>query len=202
MKRTIEPVLKKWKEQPNRLPIILRGARQVGKSFIIEKFGKENFDSLLTVNFEFRPELSACFEQFDPHSICAKLEVAFNTRIIPGKTLLFLDEIQSCPKAIMALRYFKEKLPELHVIAAGSLLEFALHDEKFSFPVGRVQFLYLKPLSFYEYLLSQKRDQLVEFLETIRIDQPINPFIHEQFLISLRQYFLIGGMPAVVKCFL
>ena len=148
MRRSIEPILKKWKDQSDRMPIILRGARQVGKSFIVEKFGKENFDSIVTCNFEFRPELAGCFDNFDPLSICAKLEVAFNTRIIPGKTLLFLDEIQNCPPAITALRYFKEKLPTLHVIAAGSLLEFVLHQEKFSFPVGRVQFLYLKTTFF------------------------------------------------------
>lgn len=201
MRRTIEPILKKWKDQKERLPIILRGARQVGKSFIVEKFGKENFQSLLTCNFEFRPELANCFDNLDPIAICAKLEVAFRERIIPGQTLLFLDEIQNCPKAIMALRYFKEKLPALHVIAAGSLLEFALHEEQFSFPVGRIQFLYLKPLSFHEYLLSKNHDQLVALLEKTTLQHPLESFIHEQLLLLLREYFLIGGMPAVVRCF-
>lgn len=202
MQRSLEPVLKKWKKQSDRLPLILRGARQVGKSFIIEKFGKENFEQLVTCNFEFRPDLIRCFDNFDPLSICAKLEVAFKTKIIPGKTLLFLDEIQNCPKAIIALRYFKEKLPALHVISAGSLLEFVLHEEKFSFPVGRVQFLFLKPLSFYEYLISQNHHSLVEMLEQISLKQPLDPFIHEQLLLTLREYFLIGGMPAVVRSFL
>lgn len=135
-------------------------------------------------------------------SICTQLEVAFKTRIVPGKTLLFFDEIQNCPKAITALRYFKEKLPTLHVIAAGSLLEFVLHEEQFSFPVGRVQFLYLKPLSFYEYLVSQKHDLLVEVLDTATLQQPIEPFIHDELLGLIREYFLIGGMPSVVRCFL
>src|ERR1700722_18547128 len=135
MRRMIEPILKKWMNQSDRLPIILRGARQVGKSFIVEKFGTENFESLVVVNFEFSPECIDCFDTLDPVSICAKLEIACKARIIPGKTLLFLDEIQNCPKAIMAMRYFKEKLSALHVIAAGSLLEFALNDEQFSFPV-------------------------------------------------------------------
>lgn len=202
MRRTIEPILKKWKDQSGRLPIILRGARQVGKSFVIEKFGKENFESLVTCNFEFRPELVNCFDNLDPLSICAKLEIAFKTRIIPGKTLLFLDEIQNCPKAITALRYFKEKLPTLHVIAAGSLLEFILHEEHFSFPVGRVQFLYLKPLSFYEYLIWQNHDRLVEILDHVTLQTPPEPFIHEQLLLLLREYFLIGGMPSVVLRFL
>lgn len=202
MQRAIEPILKKWKNQSNRLPIILRGARQVGKSFIIEKFGKENFEALITCNFEFRPELINCFDNFDPLSICTKLEIAFKTRIVPGKTLLFLDEIQNCPKAIMALRYFKEKLPDLHVIAAGSLLEFVLHEEKFSFPVGRVQFLYLKPLSFYEYLVSQNHSRLVEIIDNVTLKKPLDIFIHEQLLQHLREYLLIGGMPSVVRCFL
>jgi uncharacterized protein len=202
MRRAIEPILKKWKDQAHRLPIILRGARQVGKSFIIEKFGREEFESLLTANFEFRPELSSCFDTLDPTSICAKLEIAFKTRIIPGKTLLFLDEIQACPRAMMALRYFKEQLPALHVIAAGSLLEFALHKEQFSFPVGRIQFLYLKPLSFYEYLISQKHESLIDLLDHVDLNNPFEPFIHEHLLGLLRQYFLIGGMPSVVQCFL
>lgn len=202
MRRAIESILKKWKGQDNRLPIILRGARQVGKSFIVEKFGKENFENLVTCNFEFRPELALCFDNLDPLSICVKLEIAFKTRIIPGHTLLFLDEIQNCPSAITALRYFKEKLPALHVIAAGSLLEFILHEEKFSFPVGRIQYLYLKPLSFYEYLMGQKHDQLVEMLNHATLQNPLEAFIHEELLIHLRKYFLIGGMPSVVRSFL
>ena len=202
MRRAIESILSKWKNKADRLPIILRGARQVGKSFIVEKFGKEHFDSVVTCNFEFRPELIHCFDNFDPLSICSKLEVAFRTRITPGKTLLFLDEIQNCPKAITALRYFKEKLPALHVIAAGSLLEFALHEEQFSFPVGRVQFLYLKPLSFHEYLICQNHNRLAEMLDQATLEKPLELFVHNELLLLLREYFLIGGMPSVVKCFL
>lgn len=202
MYRAIEPVLKKWKDQSERLPIILRGARQVGKSYVVEKFGKEHFNSTLTCNFEFRPELMHCFDTLDPNIICSKLEIAFKTRIIPDQTLLFLDEIQNCPKAITALRYFKEKLPNLHVIAAGSLLEFALHEEHFSFPVGRVQFFYLKPLSFHEYLISQNHHRLVEMLDQVTLKQPFESFIHDQLFTLLREYFLIGGMPSVVQSFL
>ncbi len=202
MYRMIEPTLKKWKEDVHRLPIILRGARQVGKSFTIEKFGRENFESLVVCNFEFRPDLVSCFENLDPMIICAQLEVAFKQRIVPGHTLLFLDEIQNCPAAIKALRYFKEKLPALHVMAAGSLLEFVLHEEKFSFPVGRVQFLYLRPLSFYEYLINQNHHRLLEMLSVASLEYPIEPFVHEQLLLLLREYFLIGGMPSVVSSFL
>ena len=202
MRREIEAELLQWKDNPQRLPLILRGARQVGKSFIIEKFGTHHFDSVVTANFEYQPDLASCFETFDPNSICAKLEILLNKRIIPGRTLLFLDEIQNCPKAIMALRYFKEKLPSLHTIAAGSLLEFVLHEEKFSFPVGRVGFLYLKPLSFREYLVSHDQGMLCEWLRKVNIDNFTDLEIHQLLMTFLRQYFLIGGMPAVVKSYL
>jgi predicted AAA+ superfamily ATPase len=202
MYRTIEAYLEEWKAQEGRLPIILRGARQVGKSFTVEKFGKTHFSSTVTANFEFKPELAACFETYDPLEICAKLEVALKTRIVPKQNLLFLDEIQNCPRAITSLRYFKEKMPDLHVIAAGSLLEFALHEEQFSFPVGRVEFLYLKPLSFYEYLINQEHTRLVEQLDQITLSKPFDGLIHDLLLKALREYFLIGGMPLVVETFL
>lgn len=202
MYRSIEEVFKKWKDEPNRLPIILRGARQVGKSYIIEKFGSDHFDTQVTINFDFQPELCSYFENLDPIQICSKLETALNQRIIPGKTLLFFDEIQNCPKALLSLRYFKEKLNSLHVMAAGSLLEFVLHEERFSFPVGRVQSLYLKPLSFREYLLSLKQESLIHHIDTNTLDQPFDPIVHEKLLQHVREYFLIGGMPAVVQCFL
>ena len=146
MKRSIEYQLLKWKESRLRYPLILRGARQVGKTYIVEKFGKEAFPSFVSVNFEAQPEAMACFDTLDPDEILTKLQSILKVKIIPGETLLFLDEIQMCPQAIVALRYFKERCETLHVIGAGSLLEFALIQGKFSFPVGRVQFLYLTPL--------------------------------------------------------
>jgi len=202
MKREIESVLQKWKNEKDRVPIILRGARQVGKSYIIETFGKKNFESVAIANFEFQPELVSCFESLDPKTICLKLEMLLNQRIVPEKTLLFLDEIQNCPKAIVALRYFKEKMQSLHVIAAGSLLEFALHKEDFSFPVGRVSFLYLKPLSFREFLIGLQQVRLVEWIDTVSLKQSQEEVIHQHLLNFYRQYLLIGGMPAVVKDFI
>lgn len=124
------------------------------------------------------------------------------TRIIPQKTLLFLDEIQACPEAVLALRYFKEKMPELHVIAAGSLLEFILNDLNFSFPVGRVQFMYQRPLSFMEFLLNSGEEKIIERLKTLTLEQPMEPVLHEHLLQILRQYLLVGGMPAVLNQFL
>ncbi|MCB1114988.1 MAG: ATP-binding protein [Chlamydiia bacterium] len=202
MQRKIEEELKKWKAQERRLPLIIRGARQVGKSYTIEKFGKECFDTLVTVDFEFEPQFCHCFESFDPKKIVNRLELQTGQAIIPGKTLLFLDEIQQCPRAIMALRYFKEKMPELHVIAAGSLLEFILNDEEFSFPVGRVQFLYLGPLSFSEFLRNMGDHLLDDFLNGVEIKEGIPIEVHQKLLEKLRLYWVMGGMPAAAQTYL
>src|SRR3990167_2089264 len=127
MDRDIEKELVYWKGQETRMPILLRGARQVGKSYVVEKFGREHFNNnILIVNFELQPELCACFDSLNPLGIIQKLSILMRRKIEPNKTLLFLDEIQDCPNAIRALRYFKEQLPELHIIGAGSLLEFTL----------------------------------------------------------------------------
>lgn len=139
MKRDIEQELINWKNQENHLPLLLRGARQVGKTFVVESFGKVHFSNIVTVNFELQPHLIECFNSLEPEDIIKTLSLLVRQKIEPGKTLLFLDEIQDCPNAIQALRYFKEKLPTLHVIAAGSLLEFTLNDANFRMPVGRVQ---------------------------------------------------------------
>jgi len=186
MYRFLEKELLKWKESKTRYPLLLRGARQVGKTYLVEKFGQAEFASYVSVNFEAQPEAVACFETLMPEEILLKLQLIVKKPIVPGKTLLFLDEIQVCPKAIQALRYFKEQMPQLHVIGAGSLLEFALIQGKFSFPVGRVQFLYLKPLSFEEYALARGKE----------ISQK-----HEQMIQLVKEYFLIGGMPAAVSSF-
>lgn len=147
MQRTLKKTLIYWKDHPLRTPLIVRGARQVGKTFVVQAFGREEFNNLVTINFEANPNYQFCFETMEPRSIINQIELISQQKIIPGKTLLFFDEIQQCPKAIQSLRYFKEKMSELHLIAAGSLLEFAIRDEDFSFPVGRVQFAKLYPLS-------------------------------------------------------
>lgn len=195
MKRQLETNLKKWKDSPLRMPLLLRGARQVGKTYLIEKFGKEEFGSFVSINFEAQPEAIACFSTMNPQEILLKLEKIAKTSIIPGKTLLFLDEIQACPQAIVSMRYFKEKLPQLHLIGAGSLLEFALREENFSFPVGRVQFLYLKPFSFAEFAAAQGIS--IDFSDT-----SISHEKHEELMRLVRLYFLIGGMPAAIDAYL
>ena len=162
MRRDIEKILKEWQNQKDRCPLLLRGARQVGKTWLIEQFGKRCFKNLVTVNFEYQPRLKQVFESLNPGEIVPRLELILQTEIIPGKSLLFLDEIQECPPAILALRYFKEKLPDLHVIGAGSLLEFVLKSPDFRMPVGRVSFLHLYPLSFGEFLTSAENKRLRE----------------------------------------
>ena len=134
MRRNFRKSLFQWKNHPLRVPLVVRGSRQVGKTYVVEAFGREEFKNLLTINFEDSPKYQGCFEVMDPRLIISQIELLSQQKIIPGETLLFLDEIQQCPKALQALRYFKEVLPELHLIAAGSLLEFAIRDEDFSFP--------------------------------------------------------------------
>lgn len=201
MKRAIDQELVRWKTSAKRRPLIIRGARQVGKSFTIEQLGKNEFESISIVNFENRPEFIGCFNTLDPKEIVSQLEVFLDQKIVQGKTLLFFDEIQECPRAITALRYFKEQMPDLHVIAAGSLLEFALNDDHFSFPVGRVQFMYMKPMSFIEFLEAIGRQSLIEQLHKISLKKPPSEAIHQEFLKYVHLYFLIGGMPEVIDTY-
>ncbi|MBM3197954.1 MAG: ATP-binding protein [Chlamydiae bacterium] len=202
VRRDVEEDLLRWKNQKQRLPLLVRGARQVGKTYVIEQFGQREFEQYVKINFELSPELKQCFVHLDPKKIVEAIELVTGHLIIPGKTLLFLDEIQECPKAIVALRYFKEEMSELHVVGAGSLLEFALHDVDFRMPVGRVQFLYIRPLSFGEYLEACGHASLRKHLQTIRIGDEIQDVVHDKLLNVVRQYFALGGMPAAISLFL
>lgn len=196
MKRDLLKNLYAWRESAIRQPLILRGARQVGKSWLIEEFGKQ-FSSCVSVNFEKDKSASLIFEgDIRIKDIIEKLSIYTQTKIIPGQTLLFLDEIQECQAALTTLRYFYEELPELHVIAAGSLLDFVI--EKLGLPVGRVQFLYLYPLSFGEFLTALNRDDLRNYIPTKKIDLAI----HNQVMEILKTYLWLGGMPAVIDAWL
>lgn len=199
MKRDIEKDLLYWKNQTDRMPLLLRGARQVGKTFVVESFGKQHFENVLTINFEWQKEYHASFENLDPINIINNIKLLSGQPIIPGKTLLFLDEIQDCPNAILALRYFKEKLPSLHVIGAGSLLDFTLNDANFRMPVGRVQFLFLKPLSFKEYLTALGLHELRQLIEEISLSEMVPDNVHQKLLKLAREYMILGGMPAVLQ---
>ena len=146
MRRRIYSYLRKWKDSNSRKPLLVRGARQVGKSYVIKEFAKE-FKYFAEVNFELLPELIKIFDSdLHPEVLIPKISAAVKCRIEPGKTLLFLDEIQKCPQAVTSLRYFYELMPELHVIAAGSLVDFII--DEIGIPVGRVRNLYMYPLSF------------------------------------------------------
>lgn len=202
MHRYIIQNLIEWLGNPRRMPLLLRGPRQVGKSYIVAQFGQTYFKQVITINFELSPHLKACFNDLDPVKIVSQLEMVLGVHITDdGKTLLFLDEIQECPQAILALRYFKEKKPELPVIAAGSLLEFALAQADFRMPVGRVQYLYLRPFSFEEYLTARGFSQMVDFLRQVSLSEGISEAVHGQLSMLLREYMIIGGMPAAVQEF-
>lgn len=196
LKRHLLSELIEWKNKSNRKPLILRGARQVGKTTLVKEFAK-TYTYQLYLNLE-KKEDSQFFEQTD--NVKTIVEALFISNNLQASaihnTLLFIDEIQEQPKAIQALRYFYEELPELHVIAAGSLLEFALKDIK-SFPVGRVEFLYLFPFNFIEYLEAIKHKTALEQLKII----PIKPVAHITLLNLFNQYAIIGGMPEVVKSY-
>ena len=198
MKRDIEKVLKKWKDEKRRYPLLVRGARQVGKSYSIKKFAKEAFENLVEINFEQNPKYKACFDTLNPKKIIASISILSNSDITPGKTLLFLDEIQECPNAIVSLRYFYEQFPDLHVIGAGSLLEFALSQEDFKMPVGRIQYVYLKPLSFLEFLDALGEEKIRNMIENLSKNNLPSKVIHEHILSFIKLYSVIGGMPAVV----
>jgi len=171
----------------------------VGKSYIVTQFAQQHFKNFVTVNFELEPELISCFTSLNPIEIIKSIQVNTHQKIISGETLLFLDEIQECPRAIQSLRYFKENMPDLHVIGAGSLLEFALNDENFRMPVGRVEFLHLKPLSFQEFLIALNEESIVEYLNQITLTSTIQEAVHIKLLKRIREYWVLGGMPDVLQ---
>jgi len=201
MQRTIDNELSRWKNSKTRKVLLLRGARQVGKTFSIRQLGKK-FKNFLEVNFEETPEVKSIFKNsLNPHHLCEKLSLYFKTSIKPGETLLFLDEIQACPEALKSLRFFFEKMPELHVAAAGSLLEFALEQIP-SFGVGRINSLFMYPMTFSEYLIASGDEKLESFVLNSSSNNPVEPVIHEKILDKLKMFQLIGGMPEVVRTYL
>lgn len=196
-KRHIDQRLLEWKHASRRKPLLIRGARQVGKSTAVREFGKI-FHYFVEINLEKQPDLQLLFtKNIDVKKTCEKLSAALAIPIIPDETLLFIDEIQVCKEAIMSLRYFKEDYPELHVIAAGSLLEFAL-EELSSFAVGRIRSLYMYPFSFDEFLMAQGYELTVNFKKKAHSAEPLPDKIHKDLIDQLRSYYLVGGMPAAV----
>lgn len=198
MKRKIMKELRAWKEQKNRKPLLLMGARQVGKTFILKKFGQEEYTNTIYLNFEDNPRLCKLFDaSLDPEVIVKALTIEMDAPITAGKTLLIFDEVQECPDALNSLKYFCEEAPHQHIVAAGSLLGVKLAHTK-GFPVGKVQFLTLYPLSFFEFLEAFQKERLIRFLEELRVVEPLAPNIHELLLGHFKEYLFVGGMPEAV----
>ena len=197
MKRLVDYYLQAWKLDKHRMPLLLRGARQIGKTFSVRKLG-ESYSEFIEINLEETPEAHAIFEKnLDPVRMIAELSAIVHRPINPETTLLFIDEIQMVPRAITALRYFYEKMPQLHVIAAGSLLDFAI--EQVGIPVGRVQSLYMFPLSFIEFLVALDFNILLEAILSHDPTKEMSPVIHDKALALLGDYFALGGMPRAIK---
>ena len=198
--RTIDAALLEWKDDPFRKPMLLRGARQTGKTTAVRNFAKQ-FPSFVELNFERDRRLSDIFdEDLDVRRMIRQIEGILRKRIEPGKTLLFLDEIQICPNAISALRYFYEEMPELHVIATGSLLEFAFSKLK-DFGVGRIRNAFIYPFSFAEFAEAVGEGILVEHMYEATFANPLPDVEHARLLDLLKTYVIVGGMPAAVGAY-
>ncbi len=198
MKRLIDHHLLAWKSNPYRKSLIVRGARQVGKTYAFRQLGK-TFEQFIEINFETFPKFIEIFEEdLDPRRIIREIAASLNIKpLIPGKSFLFFDEVQAAPKAIIALRYFYEMLPELHVAAAGSLLDFAI--QQVGLPVGRVQSLYMHPVSFIEYLSALDEKSIIKTIFDHDIKQEMSKILHDKLLRLLAQYFATGGMPEAIQ---
>lgn len=200
MERKIYKKLLLWKEKAGRKPLILQGARQVGKTYIVNYFAGREFANSVYLNFEMDKSLVDFFEVLTPEKIIKKLSVYKRREIIPGHTLLIFDEIQACPKAITALKYFCEQAPEYHVIALGSLLGVSVNRGEASFPVGKVELLTLYPLDFEEYLTARGEAELVEMIrDAFTSNSPLEAGFHERALDYYKEYLFVGGMPEAVE---
>lgn len=199
MNRNSLEVLKKWISKSNRKPLILRGARQVGKSTLVRLFAKDTEYELIEINLELNKDLEPIFKRLDIEEIILNLQ-AVSGKLINNTTILFLDEIQATPNALAALRYFYELKPDIPLLAAGSLLEFALENHSFSMPVGRVNYLHIGPMTFMEYL-QQIDPFLYDLLLNFELTSPIPELAHNNLLKRQREYMLIGGMPEAIQVF-
>lgn len=193
--------LQYWFDKSNRKPLVIRGARQVGKSTLVRLFAEQQNLNLAEVNLERHADLGDIFGRKDPVSLIDVLEALPNMNAIASNSLLFLDEIQAVPEAIPALRYLYEDMSQLPVVAAGSLLEFVLSDHHFSMPVGRVEYLHLGPMTFTEFLQALGESKLASIISDFNVGDEIHPLIHNRMLDLLRIYFFVGGMPEAISIY-
>jgi len=199
MKRYAIEVLKKWKNKAKRKPMIIRGARQVGKTWLMKEFGKNEYKNTAYINFEANDAMQELFSiDMDIKRIIEGLELETNEKISPKDTLIIFDEVQECPSALTSLKYFNENAPEYNIVAAGSMLGVALHNGK-SFPVGKIEFMDLYPLSFEEFLEANEVEKFVELLQDIKSEN-IKVF-KSKYINYLKQYYYTGGMPEAVLTF-
>jgi predicted AAA+ superfamily ATPase len=199
MKRKYLDFLQNWLESDRRQPLVIRGARQVGKTWLVRYLAKEQNRRLIELNFEKDPQLATFFQSNDPKQTLLHLGSYFGEDIHPKNCLLFLDEIQTVPDLLAKLRWFAEELPELPVIAAGSLLEFVLEEHTFSMPVGRISYMYMEPLSFEEFLVANNQEKLLQYLETFQWGDEVPAPLHKKLISLFQEYVIIGGMPAAVS---
>lgn len=199
MYRFVSDRLDAWLNSRKRKPLVIRGARQVGKTWLIRDLAKRKNLDLVECNFERSPGMADHFSSNNPQEIIRKIEADLNISINTEKSLLFLDEIQAKPELLASLRWFYEEMPQLPVVAAGSLLDFALEEHTFSMPVGRIEYCYLEPMSFLEFLRASGNESLYTLLQDVEVERPLNNKIHTKCLESYLEYMLIGGMPEVVS---
>ncbi|MDO8675359.1 MAG: AAA family ATPase [Candidatus Omnitrophota bacterium] len=201
MKRKITIKLLQWKNSGRRQPLLMYGARQVGKTYVIDEFGRNNYENIIYVNLETNLTVAADFNNdISPQHIINCLEMFYKQKIVPGKTLIFFDEIQSCERVLTSLKYFCESAPEYHIIAAGSLLGVALNREKYSFPVGKVDLLHMYPLDMEEFLWAMGREPLANEIRACYADnRPLSSMLHDAGLSLYKEYLIVGGMPAVIN---
>lgn len=205
LKRKIIKDLLNWKEETrDRMPLVLYGARQVGKTYVLQEFARDYYKNNIYVNFERMPVVAAYFDgDLSPERLIRCLEEYFSVKIIPGDTLLIFDEVQSCERALTSLKYFCEEAPEYHIVAAGSLLGVAIHREKFSFPVGKVKMKTLYPFSFDEFLEAVNQSHFVSLIQEHFVSgEPMAEQMHEEILLWFKRYLYVGGMPAAINQYL
>ncbi len=199
MRRDRTSFLVHWLNSSARKPLIIRGARQVGKTWLIRDLANSQERQLIELNFEKRPDFESLFSSNDPKEIINNIVALRRSKIEPSKSILFLDEIQAAPHLLEKLRWFAEDMPELPVIAAGSLLDFTLAKYEFSMPVGRIGYLYLEPLSFEEFLDADGQHELRVYLENYDWSLNIPAAIHSQLMKTIKEYLIVGGMPAAIS---